>query len=330
MGQQQGQGGILGQASSMPGWVAPTMGAISNAASSLFGWIGQKRQNEAQRKYETEMYQKNKQDQIDFWNMQNQYNSPAMQMQRLKAAGLNPNLVYGNGADAQSGNLTAPSPSVTNSTKFNNPIDSSIGLDAMSMMRGSAQTDLIQAQTATQLSIQKMNAFTAALTAINASKGNVELGILPQQLSAALSKTISETAEIGTRTRMETASTEKIQTESKNIVNEFLLKLRNNPYQIKLLTQQVLESKQRVKESQANVGLVPYHKEQIQSSILNTDMKTALDQLDYLMKNNNQNPNASGISRVIGDMWSSMLSDNDTVSTRPVYEAIQKIKFLRK
>lgn len=33
-----------------------------------------------------------------FWHANNDYNSPASQMQRLEEAGLNPNLVYGNGA----------------------------------------------------------------------------------------------------------------------------------------------------------------------------------------------------------------------------------------
>lgn len=35
------------------------------------------------------------------WQMQNQYNSPAAQMARLKEAGLNPNLVYGGGSATQ-------------------------------------------------------------------------------------------------------------------------------------------------------------------------------------------------------------------------------------
>lgn len=35
---------------------------------------------------------------LEMWNKQNEYNSPAKQMERLKAAGLNPNLVYGNGS----------------------------------------------------------------------------------------------------------------------------------------------------------------------------------------------------------------------------------------
>lgn len=34
---------------------------------------------------------------LDMWNRANLYNTPAEQMKRLKSAGLNPNLVYGNG-----------------------------------------------------------------------------------------------------------------------------------------------------------------------------------------------------------------------------------------
>lgn len=35
---------------------------------------------------------------VEMWNAGNAYNAPAAQMERLKAGGLNPNLVYGNGA----------------------------------------------------------------------------------------------------------------------------------------------------------------------------------------------------------------------------------------
>ena len=38
--------------------------------------------------------------QVDFWNMTNQYNTPANQRNRLEAAGLNPALMYGSGSGA--------------------------------------------------------------------------------------------------------------------------------------------------------------------------------------------------------------------------------------
>lgn len=45
---------------------------------------------------------------LDMWKIQNQYNDPQSQMARLKAAGLNPNLVYGTGTVA--GNQSGPTP----------------------------------------------------------------------------------------------------------------------------------------------------------------------------------------------------------------------------
>lgn len=52
---------------------------------------------------------------------QNLYNSPVEQMKRLRAAGLNPNLVYGNGVDGNQS--SAASPSIANrSSQLGNPL----------------------------------------------------------------------------------------------------------------------------------------------------------------------------------------------------------------
>lgn len=48
---------------------------------------------------------------INQWNRQNAYNHPAMQMERLKNAGLNPNLVYGSGS--VTGNVSGQLPKYT-------------------------------------------------------------------------------------------------------------------------------------------------------------------------------------------------------------------------
>lgn len=70
---------------------APLIGAGVNAAISGL-------QNIGQRAYERKMYNRQRKDALADWNMQNTYNSPEQQMQRLKEAGLNPNLVYGTGS----------------------------------------------------------------------------------------------------------------------------------------------------------------------------------------------------------------------------------------
>jgi hypothetical protein len=51
--------------------------------------------NRAQKKTNLDIYNTQRQDALADWNKQNQYNSPAAQMQRYKDAGLSPHLIYG-------------------------------------------------------------------------------------------------------------------------------------------------------------------------------------------------------------------------------------------
>ena len=73
-------------------------------------------QNKALSEYaydrEMEQWKRENQANLDFWRMQNDYNTPAAQMSRYQAAGLNPNLIYGqsNTADQVT---AASSPSYT-------------------------------------------------------------------------------------------------------------------------------------------------------------------------------------------------------------------------
>ena len=75
-------------------------GMLLSTGSSLLSNLGaKKRQKTAD------------QQNIDFWKMQNQYNTPAAQMQRLKDAGLNPNLIYGSSPAGASGSAGSIAPS---------------------------------------------------------------------------------------------------------------------------------------------------------------------------------------------------------------------------
>ena len=64
----------------------------SNLLSGAVGGIASAIQNKKNRKWQEKMYQMQKQDEIDFWNMQNEYNSPANQRKLLMEAGRNDDL----------------------------------------------------------------------------------------------------------------------------------------------------------------------------------------------------------------------------------------------
>lgn len=66
---------------------------VQGLSSGLFA----NAQNKRIMRFQREQYDRQRQDSLSDWHMQNAYNDPAAQMQRLRDAGLNPNLMYGQG-----------------------------------------------------------------------------------------------------------------------------------------------------------------------------------------------------------------------------------------
>ncbi len=97
------------------------LGTLVGLATSLVGGhqqnnnidkqiAAQKEENEKNREYNLMLAKQQNLWNLEQWNRENAYNDPTAQMQRLRNAGLNPDLVYGSGSAA---NLSAPSPEMT-------------------------------------------------------------------------------------------------------------------------------------------------------------------------------------------------------------------------
>ena len=76
---------------------AATAAAIAGAASLAGAGLSAYGSAQANKKG-IALAREMRQSDIDMWHKTNAYNSPIQQMQRLREAGLNPNLIYGNGA----------------------------------------------------------------------------------------------------------------------------------------------------------------------------------------------------------------------------------------
>lgn len=111
---------------------------VGGFASSVIGGIGSAIQARKNRKLARELAQKQQdfqsseaekafQRNIEMWNKQNAYNSPAAQMARLEAAGLNPNLAYGSLGSSTAGTPPAYNPVSAvqpSDAIYSNPFDS--------------------------------------------------------------------------------------------------------------------------------------------------------------------------------------------------------------
>ena len=114
--------------------IAPFLPAIQSGLGiidNVFSRGETRRQNARDRQF-----------QLDMWNATNTYNSPASQMERLKAAGLNPNLVYGNGsATNTASNITPTASKPIPSTMLGSAINSYVDTQQKNL-----QNDLIASQ----------------------------------------------------------------------------------------------------------------------------------------------------------------------------------------
>lgn len=93
----------------MPIPVALAGGLISGAGSLIGGGL-----NMLSRKWADKRA-------VKFWNLQNEYNHPARQMERLREAGLNPALMYGQSASGATG--TAGAIDIPQREQFDNPLN---------------------------------------------------------------------------------------------------------------------------------------------------------------------------------------------------------------
>lgn len=83
-------------------WGSLAVQGISAVGSA----ISNSRQNKKDRKHQREMYDRQRQDNIDDWHRNNEYNDPAAQMERLKNGGLSPHLIYGQSSGGAAGSAS--------------------------------------------------------------------------------------------------------------------------------------------------------------------------------------------------------------------------------
>lgn len=178
---------------------AAIIGAGINAVVGGANAYAQGKMNKRSLRYNEELYAKSRRDSLADWAMQNEYNSPAAQMQRYRDAGLNPMLIYGQSNEG----ATVRSPD----SQSWNPRAPQMEFDASSVMGAYMDTRIKEAQTdnlraANTVSVQQAALLAAqtANTAQQTSRSQFELGLAQElretSLEAAkanLRKTTAET-----------------------------------------------------------------------------------------------------------------------------------------
>lgn len=147
------------------------IGAGINALTGFANRESQKGQNAKDRDFQIQMYNLQRKHALEDWSREAEYNSPIQQMERLRQAGLNPNLVYGKGADNTMRSVRSSQANTPNQTA------PQLQLDTAKHIMGYAQIRNIQANTdaTSQLAaVRKQEALLKdAQTATELSRGNL-------------------------------------------------------------------------------------------------------------------------------------------------------------
>jgi len=176
--------------------IAAGIGAVSNIVGGLFG--NKSRRKEASRARAHD---------LNMWELTNAYNDPKSQMERLRSAGLNPNLVYGGSSGQTAGQASslpaAKAPDIQNIDP-GNQLMSYIG-----MKNTEAQTDNLRTQNGV-LTADKILKTAQASTELSKQ---TDLNASAEYKKKQIEKTLQDILQVQSQT-------EKLDAETSNIKKE--------------------------------------------------------------------------------------------------------------
>ena len=117
----------------------PGIGSILDAGSSFLSGLFNANQAKKNRQFQEKMYKQQVEDAKNLWLMQQNFNLPSAQVQRLKDAKLNPLLMYGEGGASLTASSQPQLPSAPNGSQASMSAHTNFG-------QGLTQMALMQAQ----------------------------------------------------------------------------------------------------------------------------------------------------------------------------------------
>lgn len=273
----------------MPG-IDNLLGSAGGAAASNILDLGissaiQGFNNRAQRKFAQKMYNRQRADALSDWTMQNEYNAPSAQMERLKAAKLNPNLIYGTGVQASglSGSVRASTPQ----SYKPEGIQSTVG-NAFSAY---VDTKMKQTQMDTMRSVQEVNnARKAQIDADTVIKG-AQKGLIDVTSAARAFKLGLDKSMVGITVDTASAQLDKLRAEKDRIVTDTFYKMHEDIRRTMLANTTNREKIQHIAlmvaqefATREGAGLTMDNRRKIAQEILNLEKQGVLEDLNIQLK----------------------------------------------
>ena len=156
----------------MPFPIAAAIAGGVGLVTNLINRRSQKKTARRNRQFARDQYNKQRADALTDWNAANKYNAPEEQMNRLRQGGLNPNLVYGKGAQNTADAVRSSSAQVPSEIAPKFDLQSATGplTSYFDVRRTQAETDNLNEQNAV---IKQEALLKAALTGKALAEGTL-------------------------------------------------------------------------------------------------------------------------------------------------------------
>lgn len=274
----------------MPGpLVVPLIAAGSAIASSGINAAAQGSMNRKSRKFARQQALLQRQYSLEDWAMQNEYNHPSAQMARLREAGLNPNLVYGNGADATAGPVRNSEPAHWNPTAPQ--IDLASGVNAG-----------LSAYYDSQIKQEQINNLRVQNTVLEQERLLKASQVLATNSTAATSQ-----FDLDMKKQLKDISLQAAQANLDKTLADTKYTLDSNDRAIAQQSSSLQEAAERILRSKAERTKIPLERQEILARIRSLGLDSDLKALDKNLREKGINPNDPVWMRMLGQLLSKFI-----------------------
>lgn len=254
--------------------------------------------NEAQRKWEREQMDYQNRVNMDFWNMQNDYNSPINQVARMRAAGLNPALMYGSSPTNTAADISAASGGAARNhvpnlqaPKYDDLGLGQIGGAMMQAMQFSLQQKMTDAQVA-KLSAETMRTIADTPADTNAARE--------------------------WKNEMQKITANKVYADMINTSEGAKLRQQQQEFNEKMMPLKLKSEQQSIARSVVETEYTGFKKKIAEKALLQADVQRALSTIELQLMKMGVNKNDPGwykdIKRMTKNVLDRAVNGNDSLS----------------
>lgn len=272
--------------------------------------------NRKSRKWNEKMYGIQRADALADWNMQNEYNSPVQQMARFRKAGLNPALMYGNGANQptaqiRSSQVEAWHPQTPNINLGENIVNSLLAFTDIAVKE--AQTNNLEAQNTVIQEEARLKQAQTISTLIAAGLSQAQAEKIALEIETGKFDLGQKEKLADTNINIREAELRKLQADTQFTLNQDERNAASNAASIQ-------EAMERILTMRAEREMNPYKKAKIFEEIKQIQRDNELKALDIKLKQRGIQPH--------DPMWQRFLTrelDKIHNNLQPAKDALKKM-----